>query len=218
MRVLGVDEAGRGCVLGALVVGAFVIEGVDDDTLRAAGADDSKRLTPARRDAARVALRAHGQEDLAEIVPRVIDQGNLNTLEEDAIVALVRRWRPDRVYMDALGHPRTLEATRQRLLAAVHDVLPDLAWTIAPKADATWPVVGAASIVAKTHRDALLAQIEASHGPLGSGYPSDPVTRRWLAAWARTGRPWPDFVRTKWRTITDLSQPGLFPVQPDPSA
>ncbi len=60
MKVMGIDEAGRGCVLGPLVVGSFVVDGVDDVTLRGAGADDSKAMSAARRLAARAALEPLG--------------------------------------------------------------------------------------------------------------------------------------------------------------
>lgn len=208
MKVLGIDEAGRGCVLGDLVVAGFFVASLDDDALRAAGAADSKRLSPKRRRAARASLGALGQADVRCIPPSAIDQGNLNALEEEAIVALIERWQPDRVYIDALGHPSTLPATMARLRAAVGR--PDLELVIEPKADHTYPVVGAASIFAKTHRDEALEALEAEHGPLGSGYPSDPKTRGWLAAWADGRAPWPPFVRTRWGTVRDLAQARLL--------
>lgn len=204
MRVLGIDEAGRGCVLGALVVGAFVSD-APPEVLRAAGADDSKRLSAARRERARARLAALGTESVRVIPAPAIDAGNLNALEEDAIVSLVVELRPDHVVLDALGPVAGLGRAVARLAArwGVHGLHPEV--TMAPKADATHPVCGAASIVAKTTRDALLATLDAAHGPIGSGYPSDPATREWLAAWARTGRPWPDFVRTRWGTVRDLT-------------
>jgi ribonuclease HII len=52
-----------------------------------------------------------------------------------------------------------------------------------------------------------LADLIARHGDLGSGYPSDPVTRAWLTKHAATGAPWPDFVRTRWGTIQNLAAP-----------
>ena len=205
MRVLGIDEAGRGCVLGDLFIGAFCVDDPDEVVLRAAGADDSKRLSPKRRSAVRAALAAAGTADLRRVTPRQIDAGNLNTLEEEAIADLIRVHRPDAVFIDALGAPASLPACAARLL----DRLPaDLrpAITLEPKADATYAVVGAASVVAKTARDDALAALAAEHGPLGSGYPSDPVTRAWLVAHAATRAPWPPFVRTRWQTITDLAQ------------
>jgi ribonuclease HII len=204
-RILGIDEAGRGCVLGPLIVGAFLAEEGTDADLRAAGANDSKRLSAARRLAARAALRDQGVEDHIVITARAIDSENLNRLEEAAIVELVRRHQPDAVIVDALGHPKAIPTIIARLEAAT-----GVPFQMEPKADATYPLVGAASIVAKTTRDAALQSFTVDHGVLGSGYPSDPKTRAWLSAWIATGEPWPAFVRTRWDTIRQLSQKALF--------
>ncbi len=208
MRVLGIDEAGRGCVLGDLVIAAFVADDPDDEVLRAAGAADSKALSPKRRVEARTRLSELGLVRVDRVTPRQIDRANLNHLEEAVIVELVAHYRPDVVKLDALGHPATLPALRARLQAALPRRLRPR-WTIEPKADATYPVVGAASIFAKTLRDEALAEIAATYGELGSGYPGDPRTKAWLAGWAATGAPWPPFVRTRWATITALSQGSL---------
>ena len=204
-RVLGIDEAGRGCVLGPLVVGCFLASEGSESALRSAGADDSKKLTPARRVAARQRLQALGTEDHVVITARDIDGDNLNALEERAILELIRRHEPDRVIIDALGSPRTIPSTVARLEAAAG--VPIL---MEPKADGTYPVVGAASLVAKTTRDATLDALKEAHGVLGSGYPSDPKTRAWLKAWLDTGAPWPPFVRTRWGTVRELTQQALF--------
>lgn len=208
-RVLGIDEAGRGCVFGDLVVAGFFVEVLDDAALRAAGADDSKRIAADRRSEVRAALQGLGTAAVRRVSPSRIDTGNLNTLEEQAIVELVAELRPDHVYIDALGHPSTLRATADRLLAAFPgDLRPTL--TIEPKADQNHAVVGAASVFAKTLRDELLAELATCHGALGSGYPGDPKTKAWLQGWSRTGAPWPPFVRTKWATVTELQQTSLF--------
>jgi ribonuclease H len=211
MRLLGLDEAGRGCVLGPLVVGAFLWESEDQAPLRAAGADDSKALTHTKRVAARERLSTLGVGAVQVIAATAIDDGNINRLEEDAFVALVRAHTPDRVYLDAPVHPAGIPRLRARLVAAtgVQD------WVIEPKADATWPVVGAASIFAKVARDAFIAEIEASTvaaglGPIGSGYPSDPVTRAFLSARLAEPAPLPPWVRARWGTIEALKQQALF--------
>ena len=196
-------------MLGPLVVAGFLTEGVDPLKLVTAGAGDSKKMSASRRMSVRAALSDLGTADLREITPSQIDDGNLNTLEEDAIVDLIRQCKPDVVRVDALGHPSAIPRILARLEARVAPVRVS-EWLMEPKADDTWPVVGAASVFAKTTRDARLAEVEATHGPLGSGYPSDPVTRRWLEAWSREGKPWPDFVRTRWQTVTALSQRALF--------
>lgn len=211
MRIMGLDEAGRGCVLGPLVVGAYVWEDEDQSALRAAGADDSKALSHARRLEARARLADLGRGLVRSIAATAIDEGNVNRLEEDAFVALVREVAPDRVYLDAPVHPRGIPKLRDRLVAAtgVAD------WIVEPKADATWPVVGAASIFAKLARDAAIAEIDAQtvaagHGSIGSGYPSDPLVRAYLSARLAESTPLPPFVRARWGTIEALRQRPLF--------
>ena len=213
MRVLGIDEAGRGCVLGDLVVGAFFAVSPDEGALRAAGADDSKKLSAKKRWAARALLAELGELTVVRITPQAIDAQDLNRLEEHAILDLIERFEPDEVYIDALGHPRAMPALIARLQLELDGrtgggLRPR--WTVEPKADSTYAVVGAASIAAKTTRDEALELHAASHGSLGSGYPSDPATRSWLEAHARSQAPWPPFVRTRWQTIQDLAQGSLL--------
>lgn len=203
MRVLGIDEAGRGCVLGDLFVAGFLYTGDDPGALHAAGARDSKALSAPRRRAVREALEALGASRVVRIPPVAIDAGNLNALEEAAIAGLIVTFRPDLAIIDALGPPSGADRVAARLRALIAPLEPEL--RIEPKADRNHPVCSAASIFAKTERDAALAELDALHGPLGSGYPSDPVTRAWLTAQAATGAPWPDFVRTRWGTIASLA-------------
>lgn len=201
VKTLGLDEAGRGCVLGPLVIGGFLVEDAELAQLSGLGAADSKTLTAARREAARARLQAVGVEWVATVEPSAIDAGNMNELEEAVIVRAIRELRPDRVVIDALGHPSTIPRTVERLRAAVGF---PVAIVMEPKADANHSVVGAASLVAKTTRDARLALDTAGVADIGSGYPSDPKTRAWIAAHHQTGQPWPSFVRTRWGTIREL--------------
>jgi ribonuclease HII len=203
VRVLGIDEAGRGCVLGDLFVAGFLYTGDDPGALHAAGARDSKTLSASRRRSVRETLAALGTAHVVRIPPVAIDAGNLNALEEAAIAGLIVTFRPDLAILDALGPPSGTDRVIARLRKLIAPLDPEI--RIEPKADRNHPVCGAASIFAKTARDAALAEIDAAHGPLGSGYPSDPVTRAWLEAHAATGDPWPDFVRTRWGTITSLA-------------
>lgn len=202
MRILGLDEAGRGCVLGPLLVGAFLLEGEDQAPLRAAGADDSKVLSAKARAAAQAKLRILGLGEVRRIEPAEIDAGNVNELEIAAFLAHVAALKPDRVYLDAPVHPKGIPALKRRLIAAsgVKD------WVVEPKADATYPVVGAASIWAKLARDAAIEAL----GEVGSGYPSDPITRAWLDARLQEPGPLPACVRTRWGTIESLRQQRLF--------
>jgi ribonuclease HII len=83
--------------------------------------------------------------------------------------------------------------------------LGDLSCTVVANhhADDLLTVVAAASIVAKVHRDRAIRALSEAHGPLGSGYPSDPVTCRFLDECLEAGGSLPPFVRASWRTVTD---------------
>lgn len=214
MRLLGLDEAGRGCVLGPLVVGAFLWESegpaggrpAEQQPLREAGADDSKAMSAAARERVREQLRPLGQGRVIQISAATIDQGNINTLEEDAFFQHIVETSPDLVFIDAPVHPRGIPAFQARLAARVAARGLRPRFVIEPKADATWPVVGAASIFAKVARDAEIATL----GPVGSGYPSDPVTRAWLSGFLERGDALPDCVRSRWGTLDVLRQQRLF--------
>lgn len=221
MRILGIDEAGRGSVLGPLVVGSFLWqagEGFDPAStssqaaLREAGADDSKALSAKRREGILPRLLSMGHARTIEIQPAAIDAGNLNRLEEDAIVELAAHARPDVLYLDAPVHPRGIPALIThlgRMITAAGAPLPR--FVVEPKADGTWPVVGAASIAAKLRRDSAMQILREAHGPqLGSGYPSDPLTRAWLSGLLQRNEPMPACVRTRWGTLDVLRQQRLI--------
>jgi ribonuclease HII len=204
MRWLGLDEAGRGAVLGPLVVGGFVLEEDRIPALKAAGATDSKMLSAKRREGLIEPLGALGEHGVIHISAVAIDGENINTLEERAFLALIQRFRPDGVIIDAPCHPRAIPNFTRRLLGQL-DYVPEL--VIEPKADLNYAPCGAASIFAKVSRDAAIKEL----GPIGSGYPSDPVTRGWLRDRMREPGKLPACVRTRWGTLDVLRQEGLFP-------
>ena len=210
MRLLGLDEAGRGCVLGPLVVGAFCTES-GQTRLRKAGADDSKVLSPERRHEVRSKLLPMGEHAVHHVSPQTIDVTNINRLEEEAFVALILQFRPDRVYIDAPVHPRGIPNFVARLRTRLW---PELQIVAECKADSTHAVVGAASIFAKVARDAEIHAL----GEVGSGYPHDPVTRAWLRGFVDRNEPFPPCVRTRWGTIGFLRQMSLFGRTPPPTS
>lgn len=222
MRLLGMDEAGRGCVLGPLVVGGFLCELPGDlppdraaldrpgllalqQPLRDAGAADSKQLSAAKRAAARDRLASLGAAHLRRVEATEIEEGNLNELEFRAFISLARDLQPDIALLDAPVHPKLIPALQARLARETGVAR----WIIEPKADHTWPVVGAASISAKLCRDEAIERLDAPL-PVGSGYPSDPLTRDLLRHLLATGDPLPPWVRARWGTIRELRQQSLF--------
>ena len=150
MVVMGLDEAGRGSVLGPMVVGAFVVENQRVVDVIATGATDSKKLSRKRRESLIATLSGIGIGDVREISATAIDAGNLNALEEDVFVELIRAHRPDKVIIDAPCHPAGIPAFKKRLLSRL-DHTPLL--VVEPKAELNHPPCSAASIFGKVHRD-----------------------------------------------------------------
>jgi ribonuclease HII len=207
MKILGLDEAGRGCVLGPLVVGAYCYDGPDISEVKNTGATDSKKLSAKKRQSILLKIAKIGTARLIDITPQEIDAGNINTLEEIAFLAHIIHFAPDVVYIDAPTHPRGIPAVRKRLEAELQKALPKLPeLIIEPKADLNYPIVGAASIAAKVHRDGIIKSL----GEVGSGYPSDPKTRKWLMGFIERNEKFPACVRTRWGTIEVLRQQRLL--------
>jgi ribonuclease HII len=203
-RILGLDEAGRGSVLGPMVVGAFVFDQARQGELESTGVTDSKLLSPARREALVPVLLALGSGATRSIDPSAIDEGNLTSLEAEVFAAFIDLFRPDVAYIDTPVHPAAIPNFVRSLKERVA-VVPEL--VVEPKADLHYPWVGAASVLAKVERDAAVASL----GDVGSGYPSDPRTRALLLDLVARRQPFPPWVRTRWGTIRQLQQQSLFP-------
>jgi ribonuclease HII len=206
---VGVDEAGKGPVLGAMFAGAVRV--ADGATLPD-GLADSKDLVAEDRAALDAALREREGVEVAVAtvsVERIDDPAtDMNTLtvdgQADAVAAIARDG--DRVVADAGD---TSEARFAGRLADRIDADVDLA--AEHGADEAHDVVSAASVVAKVARDAHVEALAAehpdlveAHGRLGSGYPSDPATRSFLASYVDEHGAAPAFARSSWATVEDL--------------
>ncbi|MBR9680123.1 MAG: ribonuclease HII [Candidatus Altiarchaeota archaeon] len=193
MIVIGIDEAGRGPVIGPMVMVGFAIDDKAEKQLRKMGVKDSKQLSPEKRENLATELREMGQFAIRRIWPAQIDAGNLNRLEKDAVRGIVAELEGDRVIID--GFEKHLE---QKLNLKDIEVISEF------KADEKYPIVSAASIIAKTERDHVVAELRKEHGDFGSGYPSDPKTRAFLKSWFKQNKQWPDFVRRSWGTARQM--------------
>jgi len=200
--ICGIDEVGRGPVLGPLVVCGVCVK--SDARLRRLGVKDSKKLTPRRREELDPEIRKLAKVELIEISAAQIDAMRevmtLNEIEAHAFSAIIERLEPDVAYVDAAD---TDEEKFARMLHA--DLDTKIHITSRHKADTTYPVVSAASIVAKVRRDARIRQIEAEIGePIGSGYASDPDTISFLKRWTAAHGTFPPHTRTSWETAQNI--------------
>ena len=198
----GVDEAGKGPVLGSLFAGAVAL---DDPSRLPGDVDDSKRLAAGTRERIDAELRADDdvRVAVAEIPPARIDDPDtdMNTLtvvaQADAISTVARDG--DAGILDAGDTSETRFARRVREHATV-----DVDVTAEHGADETHDVVAAGSVVAKVARDAQMTALETEYGAVGSGYPSDPTTRAFLADYVDAHGDLPAFARASWSTCEDL--------------
>ncbi len=204
MRTLGIDEAGRGCVIGPLVVAGVVASQEQIRALYELGVRDSKRLPRAQREELALKIERLAQRILAiEIGPSDLEE-NLTEVELRAFVHIIRESGAERVYLDLPVGPSACERFSWALRERVG--IRDLELIAENKADAQYPVVSAASIIAKVWRDRAIERLRQEYGDFGWGYPSEPKTRAFLKEfYERTGR-WPECVRRKWRTLQRLTE------------
>ncbi len=203
MDILGIDEAGRGSVLGPMVIAGVIIPEKMEKVLERMGVKDSKRLVPNRRTILSRKLKKMFDYEIVVISALEIDKMradgiNLNEIEKNAMRDLIIRLNPEKAIVDAVD----VKAERfQNYLCESTGVN-----VIAEhKADDKYIEVSAASIIAKAERDAQIAEINKEYiktGGIGSGYPSDPTTKKFLNNY--TYDEMPEFVRKSWATVSKM--------------
>jgi len=200
--ICGIDEAGRGPVIGPLVVAGVAIE--SDVPLRQLGVRDSKKLSPERREALAPEIERISKHVVLVIPASDIDvmrsEMSLNDFESKLFASIIEKLRPDTAYVDAVDVDE-IEFKRS--------ILRELSFEVEivsqHNADDLFPVVGAASILAKVRRDSEVRKIEAEIGePIGSGYPSDAVTLAFLERWIKEKGSLPPHTRASWDTARRL--------------
>ncbi len=113
---------------------------------------------------------------------------------------IVNKLHPDILYVDAVDvNEERFGNTISRLL----DYKPQKIIS-KHKADALFPIVSAASIIAKNKRDDIIDQLKQKYGEIGSGYSSDEKTRNFLKEWIKTYKKPPEFARKTWDTTKKM--------------
>nr|XP_023647612.1 ribonuclease H2 subunit A [Paramormyrops kingsleyae] len=226
---LGIDEAGRGPVLGPMVYGICFCPIKKKDDLKALKVADSKTLTEAERE--NLFSKIDEAKDfvgwaLQILSPNTISNSmlqrvkyNLNALSHDAAIGLVQYAldcgvQLKEVFVDTVGPAEKYQEKLSQLF-------PGVEVTVRPKADSLFPIVSAASICAKVARDHAvkswqfredLADVDTDYG---SGYPNDPKTKSWLQKHLDPVFGYPQFVRFSWSTVQTLLDSKAVPVHWD---
>lgn len=198
--VVGIDEAGRGAWLGPLVVGAVAVPRARLAEIAATGARDSKTLRPARREEILAELERRAEVRCVAATPEEIDRhvadGRLNELEASLFGRLAREFAPVEARVDACD----ANAARFGRSVARH-AGPGVVVRAWHGADASDPVVGAASIAAKVHRDRAVRELARALGAeIGSGYPGDEATIAFVRRSVAPGAIPPRWLRRSWST------------------
>lgn len=148
-RLCGVDEAGRGPLAGPVVAAAVIL----DPAHLPAGLRDSKAMTARQRDAVAEAIRTHALAwAVAEASVAEIDELNILQATLLAMRRAVEALRPSAEFALVDGNQLPTLSIPARALV---------------RGDALEPAISAASILAKTHRDALMAGFDAQHPGYG---------------------------------------------------
>ncbi|KAG6765080.1 hypothetical protein POTOM_029094 [Populus tomentosa] len=229
--IMGIDEAGRGPVLGPMVYGCLYCARSYEKTLSTLNfADlmmppfmlllvDSKTLKEEKREELFEKLKANELIGWAVDVidPRELSAKmlkkikiNLNEISHDSASGLVTRVLNmgvllTDVYVDTVGDP-------EKYRIKLSERFPSIKFVVAKKADSLYPVVSGASIVAKVTRDRALRDwvldetAENMTRNFGSGYPGDPETKSWLEKHQHSVFGFPSLVRFSWGTCTSYSK------------
>lgn len=194
--IVGIDEAGRGPVIGPLVYGLYIGKSNDNTAYK-----DSKVLTKQQREMLFNQITKNYKFAYIKVHPIYItthmESGslNLNEISRGAVIKLLKEVQAkcsnvQAVYIDGLGNNQEYE----RILKLHFNYK----FIIENKADSKYQVVSGASIVAKVTRDEEVDKLNC-----GSGYPSDPITKNWLQKNKKIFG-FPNFVRHSWGTVKKL--------------
>ena len=202
--ICGIDEAGRGPVIGPLVTCGVVIDQKDEKKLAALGVKDSKLILPKKREELfDKIIKIVKKYEIVVLSPHDIDSAlmdpdtNLNWLEADTTAEIINKLTPEKVIVDCPSN--NIEEYREYIRKKLNV---DCELIAEHKADLNHLVVGAASILAKVTRDRAIEDIKKKVGQdTGSGYPSDPATKAFIS---ENYNKHPDIFRKTWQSYKDV--------------
>ena len=209
--ICGVDEAGRGALIGPMVIAGVVIEKKDEKKLKAFGVKDSKALSPKKREEL-----AKEIEDIAKniVVFRVPackifsyskEKIKLDELEAIKVAQLIELLDAKKFYIDSLGNVDSKPGRFEKLIRKNMDKKVEL--IVENKADERYPVVSAASIIAKVERDKAIEELKRKvKFDFGVGYSHDARTIEFLEKVFLEYEKKPSFIRWHWDTVEHVAE------------
>ncbi len=203
VKVLGIDEAGRGPVIGPLIVAGAMINEGEEDSLE--GSKDSKLLSHPKRLELDKKIKKNAEYLIIEVSPKEIDETlnsddlNLNWLEAHKQAEIINNLKPDKAIIDCPSpNCKKYEEYLRNLLENKKIIL-----VVEHKADLKYITCSAASILAKVRREQEMDKIKKQYGDCGPGYPANLKTKQFLKEnWEK----YPEIFRQTWSTFKNQAK------------
>ncbi|VUT26225.1 MAG: Ribonuclease HII [Candidatus Methanolliviera sp. GoM_oil] len=227
MRYLGVDEAGKGPVIGSMFVAGVLSSEKDlykiGRLLTAQKSKiykytDSKRLNQKRRELLYGYIKKMAKIRVLEVTAKDIDEKRtimtMNDIMVNSHASLIKKFSSEDdemiIYLDAADvNEERFGSNVKKLLRPQKSEISDykdVKIIAEHKADEKYPLVAAASIVAKIARERSINELKSMYGDFGSGYPSDNKTIKFLQHYYRENEEFPEFVRNSWKTCERIKR------------
>ena len=208
MKVLGIDEAGRGPVLGPMIIAGVMIQ--DGKEAELGAVKDSKLLTHKKRIELNHLIQEHSEFKIIEVSPKEIDDAvdgedkknmNLNWLEAHKQAEIINELKPDVAIIDCPSP--NCKKYEEYLRNLLNDELKNIKLIVEHKADVNYPVCSAASIIAKVRREEEVEKLKQKYGDIGPGYPANATTQKFIKEnWEKH----PEIFRHSWSTFKKHEQ------------
>jgi ribonuclease HII len=204
--VAGIDESGRGPMIGPMVFCGILVEPDRLHELVEIGAKDSKTLTHKRRlllkekieeIASKIEIRTVSAAEVDELRKRT----TLNVIEFTEFASIVKALNPKEIYLDAAD---VIAERFGERIAALSGIDSSAKVVSEHKADVKYPIVSAASILAKVERDRIIKTYHEKYGDFGSGYAHDPKTIEFVGNLVRNGEELPPIIRKSWQSVKKI--------------
>ena len=202
MKICGVDDAGRGSMIGPLVIAGISIDKKNISKLRKLGVRDSKKLSPKKRELLyKEIIKIVDDYHVVRIPPKTIDrfvfEHNLNHLEAKKMAEVIRNLKPHLSYVDSC------DVNASRFGREISDLSGKSNVKSYHYADSRFVVVSAASIIAKVSRDRSINRLNKLSN-LGSGYPSDKKSVNYVKKIVSSKKPLPSSIRKSWKPVQKI--------------
>ena len=211
--ICGLDEAGRGALIGPMVICGVVIDKKDEKKLKKIGVKDSKALTPKKREMLAKKIEKIAKSVIIMRIPackiftyRKKYKMKLDALEALKMAQIIDICNADKVYVDSLGNINSKKVGKFEKLIRENLDNKKIKLIVENYADETYPIVSAASIIAKVERDKAIEELKKKvKFDFGVGYSHDVRSIKFLEKILKESEEPPSYIRWHWDTVESIA-------------